>query len=68
MRGRDPHETYRVATPLELLLDLTFATSFSLAASQLADALAAGRYAAAWFGFGFASFAICGSSHSTHGC
>src|SRR4029077_15105595 len=49
----------RVATPLELLFDLTFATSFSLAASQLADALAAGRFMAAWLGFSFASFAIC---------
>ena len=59
MAGRDPHEAHRVATPLELLFDLTFATSFGLAASQLADALAAGRYAAALLGFGFASFAIC---------
>jgi len=59
MSGRDPHETHRVATPLELLFDLTFATSFGLAASHLAEALAAGRYAAAALGFGFASFAIC---------
>jgi len=59
MGGRDRHETHRAATPLELLFDLTFATSFGLAASQLADALAAGRYAAAMLGFGFASFAIC---------
>jgi low temperature requirement protein LtrA len=48
-----------VATPLELLFDLTFATSFSLAASHFADALAAGRYVPALLGFGFASFAIC---------
>jgi low temperature requirement protein LtrA len=59
MSGRDRHETHRVATPLELLFDLTFATSFGLAASHYADALAAGRYAAALLGFGFASFAIC---------
>jgi hypothetical protein len=39
MRGRDPHEAHRVATPLELLFDLTFATSFSLAASHLAIGL-----------------------------
>jgi len=38
MGGRSPHEAHRVATPLELLFDLTFATSFGLAASQLADA------------------------------
>jgi len=59
MGGRDPHEAHRVATPLELLFDLTFATSFSLAAAQLAHALAEGHYAAAFLGFGFASFAIC---------
>jgi low temperature requirement protein LtrA len=59
MAGRNPHEPHRAATPLELLFDLTFATSFSLAASQFADALAAGRYAPALLGFGFASFAIC---------
>jgi hypothetical protein len=47
MGGRDRHETHRVATPLELLFDLTFATSFGLAASHYADALAAGRYVAA---------------------
>jgi len=59
MGGRDPHEAHRVATPLELLFDLTFATSFSLAAAQLAHALAEGHYAAAFLGFGFASFALC---------
>jgi low temperature requirement protein LtrA len=59
MGGRDPHEQNRVATPLELLFDLTFATCFSFAASQFAIELAEGRYAAASLGFGFASFAIC---------
>ena len=59
MTGRDPGEVHRVATSLEQLFDLTFATCFSFAASQLALALSAGRYTAAWFGFGFASFAIC---------
>ncbi len=59
MAGRDPGETHRVATSLELLFDLTFATSFGFAASCLADALAAGHDAAALLGFGFASFAIC---------
>jgi low temperature requirement protein LtrA len=59
MRGRDPHEAHRVVTPLELLFDLTFVVSFGLAASQFAHAQAAGHYAAALFGFGFASFAIC---------
>jgi low temperature requirement protein LtrA len=59
MGGRDPHEAHRVATPLELLFDLTFVVSFGLAASQLAHALAEGHYAAALIGFGFASFSIC---------
>jgi low temperature requirement protein LtrA len=59
MGGRDPHEAHRVATPLELLFDLTFATSFSLAASQLAHALAEGHFSSGLLGFGFASFAIC---------
>jgi low temperature requirement protein LtrA len=59
MSGRDPHEENRVATPLELLFDLTFATCFSFAASQFATELAQGRYMAAGVGFGFASVAIC---------
>jgi len=59
MGGRDPHEEHRVATPLELLFDLTFATCFSFAASQFAIELAEGRYLAAALGFGFASVAIC---------
>jgi low temperature requirement protein LtrA len=59
MGGRDRHEAHRVATPLELLFDLTFVVSFGLAASQLAHALADGHYAAGLLGFGLAGFAIC---------
>src|SRR6478736_2071040 len=59
MGGRDPHETERAATPLELLFDLTFATSFSLAASHVASVLAEGHFIAGLVGFGFASLAIC---------
>ncbi|MGH9419339.1 MAG: low temperature requirement protein A, partial [Thermoanaerobaculia bacterium] len=59
MRGRDPGEKHRVATPLELLFDLTFAASFGLAASDFAAVLAAGHYRAGLIGLGFASFAIC---------
>jgi low temperature requirement protein LtrA len=59
MSGRDPHEAHRVATPLELLFDLTFGTAFGLAASQFAQALAEGHFGAAFLGFSFASFAIC---------
>ncbi len=59
MGGRDPHEDHRVATPLELLFDLTFATTFGFAASQFAHALAEGHYTVALIGFGFSTFAIC---------
>ena len=59
MTGRDPHEAHRAATPLELLFDLTFATSFGLAASEAASVLAGGHVIAGLVGFGFASFAIC---------
>src|SRR5215831_18485577 len=58
MGGRDPNELHRVATPLELLFDLTFVIAFGLAASQFAHALAERHYATALIGFGFASFAI----------
>jgi low temperature requirement protein LtrA len=59
MGGRDPREAFRVATPLELLFDLTFVTGFGIAASHFAHALAEGHYAAGLIAFGFASFAIC---------
>ena len=59
MYGRDRHEAHRVATPLELLFDLTFVIAFGLAASQFAHALAEAHYSTALLGFGFASFAIC---------
>ncbi len=59
MRGRDPHEHHRVATPLELLFDLTFVIAFGLAASQLAHLLAEGHVMAGLAGFGFAMFAVC---------
>ena len=55
MGGRDPRQEHRVATPLELLFDLTFASCFGLAASQFADALAAGHPGAAVLGFGYAT-------------
>lgn len=59
MGGRDPHEAHRVATPLELLFDLTFVIAFGFAASQYAHALAEGHWSTALLGFAFASFAIC---------
>ena len=59
MGGRDPNESNRAATSLELLFDLTFVICFGVAASQYAHALADGHYLAALCGFAFASFAIC---------
>lgn len=59
MSGRDPHETQRVATPLECLYDLTFAVAFGTAADQFAQYLAAGHVRTAIVGFLFATFAIC---------
>lgn len=59
MAGRDQHEVHRVATPLELLFDLTFVIAFGLAASQFAHAIAEGHYRAAMTGFGIAGFGIC---------
>jgi len=59
MAGRDPHEPHRVATPLELLFDLTFVIAFGVAASELAHALAAGHAGAGVAGFLFATFSVC---------
>lgn len=58
MRGRDPHERHRAATPLELLYDLTLVVAFSIAGSQLAHALAAGHIWVGVGGFLFCMFAI----------
>ena len=59
MAGRDPDEPHRVATPLELLFDLTFVVAFGVAAEQLAHLLAEGHLASGLLGFGFAMFAVC---------
>ena len=55
MRGRDPHEAHRTATPLELLFDLTFVIAFGVAASELSHALAAGHVGVGLIGFFFAT-------------
>lgn len=59
MSGRDPHEKHRVATPLELLFDLTFVVGFGTAASEFAHALTGGHIGAGLLSFVFAIFAIC---------
>jgi low temperature requirement protein LtrA len=58
MAGRDPDESHRVATPLELLFDLTFVVAFGMAADDLAHFLAEDHVKPAIIGFCFATFAI----------
>ena len=58
MSGRDPHQSGRAATPLELLFDLTFVIAFGAAANELAHFLAAGYVADGILGFAFAIFAV----------
>ncbi len=59
MSGRDPHEEHRVATPLELLFDLTFVIAFGIAANEFAHMLAENHVGAGLLGFSFATFAVC---------
>jgi low temperature requirement protein LtrA len=59
MSGRDPYEQHRVATPLELLYDLTFAVAFGVAGEQFAHIVEEAHFAAGLIGFGFAIFAVC---------
>ncbi|MGI9164645.1 MAG: low temperature requirement protein A [Mycobacterium sp.] len=59
MSGRDPHEPHRVATPLELLFDLTFVIAFGSAAAELAHALATGHVGSGLASFVFVTFAVC---------
>ncbi|MCW2654548.1 MAG: putative rane protein [Mycobacterium sp.] len=59
MSGRDPYERHRVATPLELLFDLTFVVAFGVAASEFAHALTINHVGAGLAGFVFATFSVC---------
>jgi low temperature requirement protein LtrA len=58
MGGRDPGESHRAATPLELLFDLTFVVAFGIAADELAHYLAEDHVRAGLIGFAFGTFAI----------
>ncbi len=58
MTGRDPNEPGRVATTLELLLDLTFVVAFGIAGEQFAHLMVEGQAGLAVLGFVFATFAI----------
>ena len=59
MRGRDPHERHRAATPLELLFDLTFVVAFAQAGDQLAHYLAEGHVLTGVIGFGWSAMWVC---------
>ena len=58
MAGRDPHEDGRVATPLELLYDLTFVVAIGAVAEQMADLVATGHPGVGVLGFVFGMWAI----------
>ncbi|MEU6132910.1 low temperature requirement protein A [Saccharopolyspora sp. NPDC047091] len=58
MTGRDPEEGGRVASPLELLFDLTFVVAVGTAASYFAETIAEGHVLPAIGAFVLAMFAI----------
>ena len=58
MTGRDPHESGRAATSLELLFDLTFVVAFGITGNETAHLLAEGHFGSALLGFLFAMFAV----------
>ncbi|MFF1878583.1 low temperature requirement protein A [Leifsonia sp. NPDC058230] len=59
MTGRDPLESHRAATPLELLFDLAFVVAFSQAGEQFAHLVAEDQWLPGLGAFAFAMFAIC---------
>lgn len=59
MRGRDPRERHRSATPLELLFDLAFVVSFAQAGDQFAHYLAKGHIASGIAGFAWVVLWVC---------
>ena len=59
MVGRDPGETHRGATPLELFFDLTLVVAFAQAGSETAHLIAEGHVGSAIAAFAFVMFAVC---------
>lgn len=57
MTGRDPNESHRVATPLELLFDLAFVVAFVAVGNEFAHYLADGQFVTGIGGFAFVMFA-----------
>lgn len=58
MAGRNPGETHRAATPLELLFDLTLVVAFAQAGNETAHLIAEGHVSSAILAFAFISFAV----------
>jgi low temperature requirement protein LtrA len=58
MSGRDTRESYRPATPLELLFDLTFVVSFGMAGDQFSHAIAASHWGSGLLAMAFAVASI----------
>ena len=56
--GRDPDESNRASTPLELLYDLTIVVAFGTAADELAHYVAEDHVGTGVLGFAFATFAV----------
>jgi low temperature requirement protein LtrA len=56
--GRDPDESHRASTPLELLYDLTLVVAFGTSADELAHYVAEGHTWVGIGGFVFAVFAV----------
>ncbi|HEY7619611.1 MAG TPA: low temperature requirement protein A [Solirubrobacteraceae bacterium] len=56
--GRDPDESHRTSTPLELLYDLTIVVAFGTAADGMAHYVAEDHIGAGVAGFAFAAFAV----------
>src|SRR5699024_8497452 len=59
MLARDPEESNRASTPLELLFDLTIVVAFAQAATLMSQLLSEGHIGSAILGFAFAVFGIC---------
>lgn len=59
MVGRDPGETHRGATPLELFFDLALVVAFAQAGSETAHLIAEGHVGSAIVAFAFVMFAVC---------
>jgi low temperature requirement protein LtrA len=59
MVGRDPGESHRGATPLELFFDLTLVVAFAQAGNETAHLIAEGHIGSALVAFAFVVFAVC---------